>query len=281
MPTTWQEQRSIVERELQRAWASLALEETRNRNLPALVFPTATDEYQKRMDEAVAVFFRFLDERAVLTVPAYMRTTLDRKVGSMPPPGELVDFFGQIELRDSLPMRCHGTHWFDLARMANEPHGSPIRRTVSLYNIWDSRAEGLATAFEEMMLEAGLFDARPRARELVYVLLANRAARAMGDLMMHGGGWTLEQAVKYAVENTPRGWLSAKGRTVWFDEQLYLQQPGYGTSYVVGKVQLEGLLADRRRQAGEAFTLRRFMDDLNAAGMVPVSLIRWEMTGSR
>jgi hypothetical protein len=33
-----------------------------------------------------------------------------------------------------------------------------------------------------MMLHAGMFDARPRTRELIYILLAQRAARALGDL---------------------------------------------------------------------------------------------------
>ena len=35
------------------------------------------------------------------------------------------------------------------------------------------------------MMQAGMFDARPRSRELVYILLAQRAARALGDLHMH------------------------------------------------------------------------------------------------
>ena len=60
-------------------------------------------------------------------------------------------------------------------------------------------SEGLATAMEELTMNAGLFEARPRSRELIYVLLAQRGARATGDLMMHANEWTLEQAVKHAV----------------------------------------------------------------------------------
>ena len=180
---------------------------------------------------------------------------------------------------DSLPMRTHGTHWFDLARMEREPHPSPIRSVPLLYNIWDSRAEGLATGFEEMSMVAGLFDNNPRAKELIYILLAFRCARGMGDLMMHANEWTLQEAVDFGVEWSPRGWTPADGRTIWFDEQLYLQQPGYGTSYVIGKIHLEKLIADRAQQTGPEFTLKKFMDDLHAAGMIPTSLIRWEMTG--
>ncbi len=60
-------------------------------------------------------------------------------------------------------MRTHGHHWFDLARMDLEPHPSPIRRVPSLSNIYDARSEGIATAMEEMMMHAGLFDDHPRS----------------------------------------------------------------------------------------------------------------------
>ena len=56
-------------------------------------------------------------------------------------------------------------------------------------------------------------------------------------------------------------------------------QPTYGTSYTVGKIQILGLLGDRARQLGDAFSLKRFLDEFTAARMVPVSLIRWELTG--
>jgi uncharacterized protein (DUF885 family) len=163
--------------------------------------------------------------------------------------------------------------------MAEAPHQSAIRRVPGLYNLWDGRAEGLATGMEEMMMHAGLFDSRPRARELIYVLLAQRAARAMGDLMMHANRWTLDEAARFASSWTPRGWLRTDGETVWGEQQLYLQQPTYGTSYIVGKIEIEKLMADVAHQRGEQFTLKDFMDDFQASGVVPVSLIRWEMTG--
>jgi len=78
---------------------------------------------------------------------------------------------------------------------------------------------------------------------------------------------------------TPYGWLLPDGETISTDLRIYLTQPGYGTSYVVGKVQIDGLLADRAVQMGDGFTLQKFMDEFLGCGMVPVSLIRWEMTG--
>ena len=129
------------------------------------------------------------------------------------------------------------------------------------------------------MLQAGMFDARPRARELIYVMLAQRAARALGDLRMHANQVTLEQAAEFACANTPRGWLRLDGETVRGEQHLYLQQPAYGTSYLVGKMLIESLIAGRRRQLDPAFTMKGFMEEFDAAGLIPVSLIRWELTG--
>ena len=46
----------------------------------------------------------------------------------------------------------------------------------------------------------------------------------------------------------------------------------------IGKLQLESLLAEMSRRDG--FTLKRFHDDFLALGRLPVSLLRWEMTGT-
>lgn len=281
LPYTWDDQVALVRRELARAHAALRLEEHRNQTLPALEPIASAEEHAKRFNEAVSEYIRFLDERQVLTVKPYMDPALRARIGRFVPPDRPREFFTEVDYRDPVVMRTHGFHWIDLARMEHEPHPDPIRRGPLLYNIWADRSEGLATGMEEMMMHAGLFDARPRSRELIWVLLAQRAARAMGDLMMHANQWSLEQAARFAVEWTPRGWLREDGTTVWAEQQLYLRQPAYGTSYLVGKVQIEDLIRERARQQGPAFTLRGFMDDVQAAGLIPVSLIAWEMTGVR
>jgi uncharacterized protein (DUF885 family) len=60
---------------------------------------------------------------------------------------------------------------------------------------------------------------------------------------------------------------------------LYLRQPGYGTSYVTGKYLLERLLAERGRQTDGTLKLRDFFAEIDAAGVIPVSLLRWQLTG--
>jgi uncharacterized protein (DUF885 family) len=219
----------------------------------------------------------YLKEHDLLTIRDYMDPAIRARLGRYSAGPR--EFFGEVDHHDPQVMRTHGYHWFDKARMVNEPHASPIRRGPLLYNIFITRTEGHATGWEEMMLEAGMFDHRPRSRELIYILLAQRAARAQGDLRMHARQATLEQAAAFASANTPRGWLSLEGSLVRAEQHLYLRQPAYGTSYLIGKIQIERLLAERRRQLGAGFTMRRFMDEFDAAGLIPISLIRWELTG--
>jgi uncharacterized protein (DUF885 family) len=64
-----------------------------------------------------------------------------------------------------------------------------------------------------------------------------------------------------------------------FEQQLYLRQPGYGTCYITGKHLLEDLMRERARQLGDAFTLKRWFEEVDGAGLIPVSLIRWQLTG--
>jgi len=274
VPYSWAEQLRIAERELERALAYLELEKARNAGLPPLRPAADLAELRARQKAATAGFFDFLRRRRIFTVPDYMR--LDDEVGSFMPP-ERRDYFSQIIYHDPLPLICHSVHWLEKQRESRNPH--PVRGTPLLYNIWDSRAEGFATAFEEMMLGAGLFDDSPRSRELVLNLLAFRAVRAIADLKLHSGEWTAEEAVRYAVKTTPGGWVLADGETIWGDLSIYLGQPGYGTSYIVGKVQVEKLLADYAGAKGGAFDLGAFLDDFFSRGLIPQSLIHWEMTG--
>jgi uncharacterized protein (DUF885 family) len=48
---------------------------------------------------------------------------------------------------------------------------------------------------------------------------------------------------------------------------------------MVGKVHLEKLIADYSQQREEKFRFKEFMDEFHSCGMIPLSLIRWEMTG--
>ncbi len=282
VPYSWEEQVVLMRRELARAHSSLRLEENRNRHLPELERISSAEEYDRELNAAVTEYMQFLEREQIHTIEEYMDPALRAVNGQFTPaaPDEVRNFFSEVTYRDPLAMRTHMHHWIELARKRENPHPSPIRRVASLYNIWDARSEGLATGVEEMMMHAGLFDARPRTRELIWIMLAQRAARALSGLYLHGNEFEMEEAVAYATEWTPRGWLP-DGDLVRNEQHLYLRQPGYGTSYLTGKIQIEELLAERGLQLGDDFTIGRFFDEFFEAGVIPITLTRWEMTGRR
>jgi hypothetical protein len=281
VPMTWEEEVQLLKRELARAWSSLRLEEHRNRNLPPLSEAATPSEYDAKADLAAKRFMTFLQQQEILTVTPYMEPALRQHLGQFVPK-ERRNFFWICAHHDPLPLFTHFYHWFELARMDREPHQSPIRQGALLYNIFDSRNEGTATGVEEMFMHAGLYDDSPRSRELVWILLAQRAARGLGSLYAHANEMTMEQAGQVHMDWTPRGWMKTEPELLLFEQHLYLRQPGYGTSYVTGKYLLERTLADYAKQLearGESFHLKNFFDQLNAIDSIPISLARWEMTG--
>ncbi len=282
VPMSWEDEERLLKRELARAWANLKLEEQRNRDLPPMVAASTPEEYDAMADEAIERIMRFLEEKDIVTVADYMEPALLERKGSFVPE-ETRHFFWITAHYDPAPLFTHFWHWFELARMDSEPHKSPVRQGALLYNIFDSRNEGTATAVEEIFMHAGLYDDSPRSRELVWILLAQRAARGLGSLYAHANEMTMEEAGQVHMDYTPRGWMKTEKELLIFEQHLYLRQPGYGTSYVTGKYLLEETLADYARLMelrGQDFQLRRFFDRLNAIDSIPISLARWELTGS-
>jgi hypothetical protein len=278
LPMTWEDEVAILRRELARAHASLRLEEERNRGLPAMTAAQDDAEFQRRADRAIRKLVAFLGERGLYPMRDTMDAELRQRRGAFVP-SEQRNFFAIATHYEPLTLYTHSSHWWELARLRDEPKANPIRQGPLLYNIWDGRSEGMATAMEELLLHAGLFDDQPRAREIVWIMLAQRAARGLASLYLQANEFDLAEAKAFQVEWTPRGWMSPHLDLLGFEQQLYLRQPGYGTSYITGKVQLEDLLRERAHQLGDAFTLKRWFEEVHAAGIIPVSLLRWQLTG--
>jgi len=280
VPMSWEEEVVLLKRELARAHASLRLEEQRNRALPQLTAAANDQEYQQRANAAVTKYLAFLKSKDMLTVQDYLDPAMRAHNGGFVPL-ERRNFFGIASHYEPMTLFAHWFHWFDHAWMKNAPVASPIRRGATRFNVWDSRAEGMATAMEEIILHAGYYDDNPRAREIVWIMLAQRCARGLASLYAQANEFDIKQAKAFQVEWTPRGWMRPDLDLLGFEQQLYLRQPGYGTSYVTGKSLIDELIKDRSKQVGAAFTMRRFFDEFNAAGVIPVSLIRWQLTGAR
>jgi hypothetical protein len=278
VPLTWDQEVMLLRRELARAHASLREEEHRNRGLPELQASIDAADHERKANAAVTKYLAWLRDEDILTVAPYLDPALRRHIDPYVPP-ERRNFFSIASHYEPVTLYAHFQHWFDHAWLVQSPNPSEIRREAWGYNVWDTRAEGLATAMEELILHAGYYDDNPRAREIVWIMLAQRCARGLASLYAQANLFDLQQAKAFQVEWTPRGWMRPDLDLLGFEQQLYLRQPGYGTSYVTGKYLVDDLIMDRSHQLRADFTLRRFFDELNAAGMMPMSLVRWQMTG--
>ena len=281
LPMTWADEERLLRRELDRAWSSLKLEEQRNKDLPALQAAKNAAEYDQLANRSAEYFLNFLDDKNIVTVADYFKPALYARLGSFVPE-KTRNFFYIGSHLDPTPLYSHFYHWFELAIMEHDPNPRIIRKNALLYNIFDSRNEGTATAVEEIFMHAGLYDHNPRTREIVYIMLAQRAARGLGSLYAHANQMTMEKAGEIHMNYTPRGWMKTEPDLLLFEQHLYLRQPGYGTSYVTGKALLDTAMAQTAKldeEQGKEFVLKDFFDQLNSMGAIPIALGTWEMTG--
>jgi hypothetical protein len=274
VPLTTDEIRLIGERELARARMLLAVERNRNKALPELVPVANAEEHERRTREAETLIRTFTAREQLLTIPADIpdKYETDAFFINRAAWGGHRHFWDEITYRDPLNNHLHASipgHRFDGTLQRRNPR--PIRRMVSD----GTRAEGWGFYIEEMYLQAGLLNDRPRTRELFYIAQLKRAARVHAEQLMQTGAFTLKQAIEYLVAEVPL----MEDNLARYDLAIYLRRPAYGMNYTIGKTQMEQLVADRSRQLGDTFKLGAFHDEFLSKGMIPISLIRWEMTG--
>ena len=271
MPWTSDDLVIIGERELDRLWSLYALEQHRNREEPLLSPATTGEDYRARIAATDEKIRRFLVEQDIITIPDYVGE-LDTNVPWQVRPAGL-NFWEAVQFRDPAPDHLHAVipgHRFDILLADNLAH--PIRKHIRS----GARIEGWATYLEEAMLQAGMFADTPRVRELIHVFGIFRAARVPADVWLQTDQMTAPEVVSYWREQVP--FLDEDVARV--DAEIYLRRPpGYGVGYSIGKVQMDKLLADRKRQLGDEFNLKDFHDAIMDAGPLPLSLVRWEMTG--
>lgn len=271
MPWTASELVVLGRRELDRLWADYALERHRNRAVAELEPAISAEDYEQRIAATDQRIRKFLQEQDIITVPDDIGVLGTNAPWIVRPGGR--NFWEEVQFRDPSPDHLHAVipgHRFDLELASRSEH--PIRSKIDS----GARIEGWATYLEEAMLQAGLFEDLPRVRELIQIFGIFRAARVPADVWLQSRRMNVEQVVDYWLERVP--YLDRDVARV--DAEIYLRwPPGYGIGYTIGALQMDRLLADRKRQLGEEFNLKEFHDGLMAAGMLPLSLVRWDMTG--
>src|SRR5437879_6213511 len=214
MPYSPEDLLAMGKQEWNRAVAFEAFEKNRNKDVPPLKIATDIDSWIKDAAEKELQIRTFLEERGTLTVPKWiqhytLRPTPEylRALGFteqddftspsrlnenclryVPEPSEKLGYFWRATAMDTRPITVHEGipgHYFQLClSWKNE---DPIRR-----HYYDSGAnEGIGFYAEEMMLQAGLFDDSPHAREIIYNLLRPCALRAAVAVKLELGQFTL------------------------------------------------------------------------------------------
>jgi uncharacterized protein (DUF885 family) len=298
LPFTPEQLLSLSRQEWDRSLAFEQYERQRNQGLPELKMTTnLKDEIDGASRNEVEIR-KFLEEKAILTVPAnighYMLRPAPDYLDALSDFGELDDFTGPSRLKEngvrwaSPPSPQLGYFWLAMAKdprpeIVHEGvpghyfqmclswmHPDPVRR-----HYYDSGAnEGIGFYGEEMMLQAGLFDDRPRTREIIYNFMRLRALRVEVDVKLALGSFTIPEAAAYLAQHVPMDKKSAEAEAA-----LFATTPGQAISYQVGKNQILHFFADARLAQGDRFNLRAFHDFLWLNGNVPIALQRWEYLG--
>ena len=295
LPYTPEQLLFMSQQEWDRAVAFETLEKQKNRALPALKMAADADEEISRVTRDEAAIRKFLEANDILTVsagiPRYTMKLIPDYLDALSDFTEMDDFtsvsrpndsgirwinqpspslgyFWLASTKDTRPDLVHeGIPGHFLQMSLSRRHPDPIRRQY-----YDSGAnEGIGFYAEEMMLQAGLFDDSPRTRETIYNFMRLRALRVEVDVKLALGIFTMNQATDYLAQYVPMDRKTAHSEAATFSTT-----PGRAITYLVGKTQILGFLADARLAQGENFNLRTFNDFLWLNGNIPIVLQRWE-----
>lgn len=95
-----------------------------------------------------------------------------------------------------------------------------------------------------------------------------RAVRLVADTGIHDAGWTEDEAVKYALENSPRPEPAVRSEI-----RRFILWPGQATSYKIGAMEILRLREESRRMLSAKFDVRRFHDVVIGGGGLPLSIL--------
>ena len=138
-------------------------------------------------------------------------------------------------------------------------------------------SQGWAHYWEELFLDMGYPYLRgPRTRELTYNFLLLRAVRIPLDIYLSTGDLSMDEAVQYQIDRVP----SMEEHISRAEVELYVRWPYQATSYIVGKKQIEQMLAETIVAGDYSVDWREFHDALLDYGQIPLALVRWELTGN-
>jgi hypothetical protein len=160
-------------------------------------------------------------------------------------------------------------HFVQYLYLRAHPDWSLVRRQGHSY----TATEGWAHYSEQMMVAEGLSNNDPKLHlaQLQDALL--RDCRLVASVEMHTHGMSLADATKMMAQQ-----CFQPASVAYKEARRGTQDPGY-FSYTLGKLMILKLRGDVQAKEGKSFTLAHFHDRFEDAGLVPLKVIRREITG--
>jgi uncharacterized protein (DUF885 family) len=146
----------------------------------------------------------------------------------------------------------------------NELTDIPVFRTQYGYSAF---AEGWGLYAEELGKEMGMFtDPYNDFGRLNSELW--RAVRLVLDTGLHAKGWTEDEAVAWAMENSARPESSIKSEV-----KRFLMNPAQATTYKIGMIAIQRLRDEAKAALGDKFDWKSFHDTVIGGGSMPLPVL--------
>lgn len=101
-----------------------------------------------------------------------------------------------------------------------------------------------------------------------------RAIRLVVDTGIHAKRWTEDQAIEYALDNSPRPVTAVRSEI-----RRYFNSPAQATAYKIGMLEILKLRARAKAALGDEFDIRAFHDLVLGSGPLPMPLLEVKVNG--
>lgn len=237
-------------------------------SLPARTLPLVrvTPEFEQSLISAATEWPGPFEKKPL---PSFYDITPPASHFSAPQKEQALQDFNRAELLNITVHEAMPGHFVQGLYLVAHPDWSLVRRNGGSY----TTTEGWAHYTEQMMVEQGLDHASPSLHLMQLQDALLRDCRLLVSFGMHMKGMSLAEATELMQSRCLQSPVAA-----YKEARRGTADPGY-FSYTLGKMMILHLRDDIKHTQGSHFSLRNFHDSLLNAGLVPMRVIRRELTG--
>ena len=170
------------------------------------------------------------------------------------------------DIVDTAVHEAYPGHHLQLSFAAKNP--SKIRKAYDAAIF----SEGWALYSEELMAELGYYTDEERIMQLEWTLV--RAARIVIDVGLHTKGMTFDEAVRFLTDK-----VHLEHELALSEVKRYSMTPTQPLAYLTGREAIFAIREKYKAREKEAFTLKRFHQELLTRGTLPPGLLERELLG--